>query len=233
MRVILSCCFTTLRGTDLENVFLSDMQNLGGIGQHFHCQWQVSTSELWEFVSVNSDAIIWKMKHFLPIFCFISGISIRFWTIWKKKMMVIANVFPKLKTVKDVLRQISKKTGFKTPFDSLHVQGSQTLVKAARKPFCQIFSSLWGKLIWKMSPLVICETEGRLLTYWVLMTRMLFRIVRICCSEHKRNYKGKQKTFSQYLLPFLKYTSNFKHFEEKYDRHVYCMSEIKGCQRFS
>ena len=151
----------------------------------------------------------------------------------KKNMMVIANVFPKLKTVKDVLRQISKKTGFKTPFDSLHVQGSQTLVKAARKPFCQIFSSLRGKLIWKMSPLVICETEGRLLTYWVLMTRMLFRIVRICCSEHKRNYKGKQKTFSQYLLPFLKYTSNFKHFEEKYDRHIYCMSEIKGCQRFS
>ena len=80
-------------------------------------------------------------------------------------MMVIANAFPKLKTVKDVLRQISKKTGFKTPFDSLHVQGSQTLVKAARKPFCQIFSSLRGKLIWKMSPLVICETEGRLLTY--------------------------------------------------------------------
>ena len=57
-------------------------------------------------------------------------------------MMVKANVFPKLKTVKNVLKQISKQNGFKTPFDSLHVQGSQTLVKTARKPFCQIFSSL-------------------------------------------------------------------------------------------
>ena len=54
-------------------------------------------------------------------------------------MMVKANVFPKLKTVKNVLKQISKQNGFKTPFDS---QGSQTLVKTARKPFCQIFSSL-------------------------------------------------------------------------------------------
>ena len=38
MKAILSCCFTTLKETDLENVSLNDMQNLGDIGQHFHSQ---------------------------------------------------------------------------------------------------------------------------------------------------------------------------------------------------
>ena len=36
----------------------------------------------------------------------------------------------------------------------------------------------------------------------------------------------KRKNFSQFLVPFLKYTSNFKRFEKKDNRHSYCVSEI-------
>ena len=63
------------------------------------------------------------------------------------------------------------------------------------------------------------------------MTSILFRIVKICRSENKRKYKQKQKVFSQYLVPFLKYTWNFIHFEEKGDRHIHCICKIKDCQR--
>ena len=42
-----------------------------------------------------------------------------------------AFVFPKLRTVKDVVRQMSKKPCLRTPFDSQHVKKSQILTKSA------------------------------------------------------------------------------------------------------
>ena len=41
----------------------------------------------------------------------------------------------------------------------------------------------------------------------------------------------KRKGFSQSFAPFLESTSNFKHFERKYDRHSQSISEITDCQR--
>ena len=45
-------------------------------------------------------------------------------------MILIANVFPKLETVKILLRPLSKKRRFRTRFDSEHVKASQTLAKS-------------------------------------------------------------------------------------------------------
>ena len=50
---------------------------------------------------------------------------------FEKKMIVIAPLLRNLKTVKDLVRLLSKKHCFRTPFDSQHVKGSQTLVKSA------------------------------------------------------------------------------------------------------
>ena len=44
-------------------------------------------------------------------------------------MIVIANVFPKLQTVKFLFKPLPKKLHFKTSFDSQYIKGSQTLVK--------------------------------------------------------------------------------------------------------
>ena len=38
-------------------------------------------------------------------------------------------------------------------------------------------------------------------------------------------------TFSDFLVPFLESTSNFKHFEKKDDRHTYFISEITECEK--
>ena len=40
---------------------------------------------------------------------------------FEKNMTLTAYVFPKLQTVKDVARQMSKKSCFRTPFDSQHI----------------------------------------------------------------------------------------------------------------
>ena len=80
--------------------------------------------------------------------------------ILKQKMTLIVYVFPKLQTAKDLVRPMSKKRRFRTPFDSQYVKRSQTLLKSGWQHFCQIFSSLWGNLTWKMSFLVIYEVLG-------------------------------------------------------------------------
>ena len=51
--------------------------------------------------------------------------------IFKKRKIVIASVFPKLLTVIDLVRPLSRICRFRTSFDSQHVKGSQTLVKSA------------------------------------------------------------------------------------------------------
>ena len=39
-----------------------------------------------------------------------------------------------------------------------------------------------------------------------------------------------QKTFSQFLAPFLKSRLNFKHFEKKDDPHSFCIFEIRDSE---
>ena len=46
-------------------------------------------------------------------------------------MIVIANVFQILETVKDLVRPLSKKRRFRTSFESQHVKVSETLGKPA------------------------------------------------------------------------------------------------------
>ena len=50
---------------------------------------------------------------------------------FEKKMMVIATLFRKLQTVKDLVTPLSKKYRFRTSFERQHVKGSQTLVKSS------------------------------------------------------------------------------------------------------
>ena len=46
-------------------------------------------------------------------------------------MTLVAYVCPKLQTAKDLVRPMSKKCCFRTPFDNQLVKGSETLFKSA------------------------------------------------------------------------------------------------------
>ena len=54
-------------------------------------------------------------------------------------MIVIATLFRKLQTVKDLVRPLFKKHRSRKPFDSQHVKGCQTLVKYSCKDFHYFF----------------------------------------------------------------------------------------------
>ena len=72
--------------------------------------------------------------------------------VFEEKMVVIANVFSRLKTVKDLVEPISKNRRFITSYDSQHVKGPQTLVKSLWEPFYHITRSLWREMTWRISP---------------------------------------------------------------------------------
>ena len=47
----------------------------------------------------------------------------------------------------------------------------------------------------------------------------------------QRQLSEKRKPFSEFFFAPPKYTSNFKHFEEKGDRYSSCFSKITHCER--
>ena len=77
--------------------------------------------------------------------------------IFKKKMTLIAEVFPKLGTPKNNVRSISIKSRFKGSFKKQHGKRAQTLLKFAWQSLYHIYWSLWTQLTFKKSLLVICK----------------------------------------------------------------------------
>ena len=84
----------------------------------------------------------------------------KYWNIFKERMIATANLFPKLQTVKNLVRPLSKKRRFRTHIDRQDVKASQILAKLPWERLYHVFSSFSGKVIWKMSPLVLCEILG-------------------------------------------------------------------------
>ena len=83
-------------------------------------------------------------------------------------MIVIANVFPKLQTVQDLVRPLSKKRRVITSFESHHVKRSQALVKSSWEHFYHIFPSPWREMIWETFPLFKFEMIGVFVNVWTV-----------------------------------------------------------------
>ena len=77
--------------------------------------------------------------------------------VFKKKMTLIAEVFPKLRSPKNKVRSISIKSRFKGSFKKQHGKCAQTLLKFAWQNLYHIYWSLWRQLTFKKSLLVICK----------------------------------------------------------------------------
>ena len=57
----------------------------------------------------------------------------------KKKITLIANVFPKLQTSKKPVRSISKERRFRVPLDKQHGNPTETLLKSKRQRVYHIY----------------------------------------------------------------------------------------------
>ena len=77
--------------------------------------------------------------------------------ISKKKMTLIGQIFPKLRTPKNMVRSISKKFRFKGSFGKQHGKLAQTLLNFERHHIYHIYWSLWRQLTCKKALLVTCK----------------------------------------------------------------------------
>ena len=140
-------------------------------------------------------------------------------------MTLIAEVFPKLRTSKNLVRSIYKKSRFKGSLGKQHGKRAQTLLKFEWKHVYHIYWSLWRQSTWKKSLLVICKisrlfpntlsADGK---YSLLNRHNLMEPIQMQLSRN-------QKTFSDFFASFLKSNLNFEHFFKKDDPHCWCISE--------
>ena len=125
--------------------------------------WRLMTNILYKIARISHSQFklnYLKNENLSLKFLFHFWILHQILNVLKTKMIVIANVFPKLQTVKNLVGTLSKRRHFRARFDSQVVKSSQILAKSQWERFYHDFSSFSRKLIWKMSPLVLGEILG-------------------------------------------------------------------------
>ena len=139
--------------------------------------------------------------------------------ILKQNMIVMANILPKLQAVKNLLRPLPKRRRFRTHIDRQHVKACQIPAKAPWERFDHVFSFFSGKLIWKISPLVLSEILGFFVNTLTADAKCPVEDCKNLLLPIKMQLYEKPKAFSQLFLPILEFISSFKHFEKKDDCH--------------
>ena len=153
--------------------------------------------------------------------------------ISKKWMIVIANVFPKLKNVKSFFRPLSKKRRFRTRFDTQHLKVFQILARSPWEGFDHVFSSFSWKLIWGNSPIVLGKILRMFLNAWIAADKDPVQECENLRFPIEMELSEKPKDFSEFIVPFPESSSNFKCFEKKDDCHSSCISEIRDCENLA
>ena len=146
-------------------------------------------------------------------------------------MNLIVDVFPKLRTPKNLVRSMSKKSRFKESFGKQNGKRPQTLLKFLWQNLYHIDWSLWSQLSYKKSLLVICKisrlfpntlsADGK---YSLFNRDNLTEPIQIQLSL-------KEKTLSQFFFAFLKCSLNFEHFQTKDDSHSWGTCKITESEK--
>ena len=130
-------------------------------------------------------------------------------------MTLIADVFPKLRTQKNLVRSMPKKSPFKGSFKKQHGKYAQTLLKCEGQLLYHIYWSLLTQLSYKKYLLVICKISRLFInTLSADGKYSLFNRDTLTQPIHMQ-LSGKEKTFSHLFSEFLKSNWKFEHFQKK------------------
>ena len=104
--------------------------------------------------------------------------------------------------MKKLAGTLSKEQPFRTGFGSQHLKASQILAKSPWERFYHVLYLSQG--IWFRNCLSYwwMKSYGCLLTRWLPMTNIVFKIPRIWHSQFKRNSLKKEKLFLNFLFYF-------------------------------
>ena len=135
-------------------------------------------------------------------------------------MTLIADVFPKLRTPKNMVRSMPKKSHFRGSVEKQHGKCSQILFKFEGHLLYHIYYSLRSQLSHKKSLLAISKisklfpntlsSNGK---YSLLDRDNLMQRVQM-------EFSHKQKTLSRFFSSFSKSSLNLEHFRKKDHAHT-------------
>ena len=146
-------------------------------------------------------------------------------------MILIADVFAKLRTCKNLVNSMSKKSRFQGSFGKQHGKLAQTLLKFAWQHLCHIYWRLRTQLTCKKSLLVI-DKISRLFpnTLSAYGKYSLFNRGNLT-QRIEMQLSQKQKVFSDFFSAFFKSGLNFEHFLKIDDPLSWCISEITEAEK--
>ena len=167
-----------------------------------------------------------KQKTFSDSFSAFLKCSLNFEHFEKKKMTLLADVFPKLGTPKNLVRSISKKSRFKGSFGKQHGKCAQTLLKCQGHLLYHSYWSLLRQWSHKKSLLVICKISILFINTLSADGKSSFFNRGNLTQPIQMQLSRKQKSFSQFFSAFSKSSLNFEHFQKKDDSHSSDISRI-------
>ena len=146
-------------------------------------------------------------------------------------MTLIADLFPKLRTPKNMVTSMSKKSRFKRSCGKQHGKRAQTLLKFAWQHLYHIYWSLWKLFTCKKSLLVTCKISRFFPNTLSEDSKYSFPKGDNLTQPIQMQLSRKQKTFSEFFCAFLKSNLNFEHFQKKDDSHRWGISEITESEK--
>ena len=135
--------------------------------------------------------------------------------IFKSKMALVADVFPNIRNLKNVVTSISKKSCFRSPFEKQDIKRDQILLKVERHHIYHLYWSHWGQFSSKKSLLVICKIFRQFVNTVTAHDKYVFPIRDNLTQPIQMHLYQKQKNFLKFFRQRLKSSLNFEHFEAK------------------
>ena len=146
--------------------------------------------------------------------------------ILKKKMTLIADTFLNLRTLKYIVREMSKKFRLRGAFDKWDGKQDETLLKSERQHPYHIYWSLWRKLELKKSLWAICSVWGLFVNPLTAHDKYSLLKVAIYCNIFRCIYLKDEEHFVNFFWTFSKFRVNFEDLQKKGDPHSRCIFEF-------
>ena len=142
---------------------------------------------------------------------------------FQTNMTLIAYVFWKLPTAKDVVRQMSKKSYLERPFHKQHGKWSQTLLKYEGHHLFHVYWILWSQLSWKKFLLVTCKILELFVITLTANEKYSFLNTENLMQPIQMQYVRNKKLFLNFFLHFWNVKEILKILKKKMTliRHIF------------
>ena len=155
------------------------------------------------------------------------------YNILKKRMSVIAWLFPKLLFPKEVATETSRMSFFRTRLGNHRVNEFQTPLKVAMHHYYPLFPWISGKLRWKKTALLWSKILWLFAKTLTADDKIPCRNMQYFLQQLQTLLSEKRKTFSWFFIAFLKCAWNLQHLWKKDECPSLIISEIifseRGC----